>query len=96
MTVHQPEPDPPEPDSPRKAADAEPLSAPAEEAAGYLYSSPVPSVTAYHYSEAGDLLAIETYLDSGSDSPDVILVEHTEQTWTYTYSLEPDNPEPQP
>jgi hypothetical protein len=42
------------------------------------------------------LLAIETYLDSASVSPDVILVETPEQTWTYTYSLDPDAPEPQP
>jgi hypothetical protein len=53
-------------------------------------------VAAYLYGEAGDLLAIETYKESESVSPDVILIETTEQTWTYSSSLDPDNPEPQP
>jgi hypothetical protein len=96
MSPHQPEPDLPEPDPPRQDRDAEPLPAPVEESAGYRYSYHVPSVTAYHYSEAGDLLAIETYPESGPASPDVVLVEQTEQTWTYTYSSDPDPPEPQP
>jgi hypothetical protein len=97
MSQHQPEPDPLKPDPPHQASDAEPLPTPAEESAGYLFSYYyVPSVTAYHSSEAGDLHAIETYKESESVSPDVILVETTEQTWTYSSSLDPDNPEPQP
>jgi hypothetical protein len=56
MSQHQPEPDPLKPDPPHQASDAEPLPTPAEESAGYLFSYYyVPSVTAYHYSEAGGL-----------------------------------------
>jgi hypothetical protein len=48
----------------------------------------------YRYGEAGDLLAIETYPESEADSPDVVLVEQTEQPWTYTYSVDLDDQEP--